>query len=66
VGVTLAQQAVDDKPNEIPVVLDLLHHLVLKGRMVTMGALLTQRQMAQQIVAAGGDSVRVVKANQPQ
>ena len=29
-------------------------------------ALLTQRSMAPQSVAAGGDSVRAVKANQPQ
>ena len=55
VGLTLAQQAVDDKTNEIPVALDLLHHLVLEGRIVTMDALLTQRQIAQHIVAARGD-----------
>src|SRR5215470_15207738 len=66
VGVTLAQQAVADKTNEIPVVLDLLHHLVLEGRIVTMDALLTQRQIAQHIVAARGDYVMVVKENQPQ
>ena len=65
-GVTLAQQAVDDKTNEIPVALELLRHLVLEGRIVTMDALLTQRQIAQQIVGAGGDYVMVVKANQPQ
>ena len=66
VGLTLAQQAVDDKTNEIPVALDLLRHLVLEGRIVTMDALLTQRQIAQHIVDAGGDYVMVVKANQPQ
>src|SRR5262245_39197597 len=33
VGVTLAPQAVDDKTNEIPVVLALLHPLVLEGRL---------------------------------
>jgi predicted transposase YbfD/YdcC len=66
VGVTLAQQAVDDKTNEIPVALDLLRHLVLEGRIVTMDALLTQRQIAQQIVDARGDYVMVVKENQPQ
>ena len=66
VGVTLAQQAVDDKTNEIPVAVELLRHLVLEGRIVTMDALLTQRQIAQQIVAAGGDYVMVVKENQPQ
>jgi predicted transposase YbfD/YdcC len=66
VGLTLAQQAVDDKTNEIPVAVELLRHLVLEGRIVTMDALLTQRQIAQQIVDAGGDYVMVVKANHPQ
>jgi predicted transposase YbfD/YdcC len=65
-GVTLGQQAVADRTNEMPVALDLLHQLVLEGRVVTMDALLTQRQIAPQIVAAGGDYVMVVKANQPQ
>jgi hypothetical protein len=55
VGVTLAQQAVDDKTNEIPVAVEMLQHLVLEGRIVPMDALLTQRQIAQQIVDAGGD-----------
>jgi predicted transposase YbfD/YdcC len=64
-GLTLAQQAVADKTNEIPVVLDLLRHVVLEGRVVTMDALLTQRQIAQQIVDAGGDYVMLVKDNQP-
>ena len=66
IGLTLAQRAVDDKTNEIPVALDLLRHLVLEGRIVTMDALLTQRQIAQHIVAARGDYVMVVKENQPQ
>jgi predicted transposase YbfD/YdcC len=66
VGLTLAQQAVDDKTNEIPVALDLLHHIVLEGRIVTMDALLTQRQLAQHIVDARGDYVMIVKENQPQ
>jgi predicted transposase YbfD/YdcC len=57
---------VADKTNEIPVVLELLRQVVLEGRVVTMDALLTQRQIAQQIVEAGGDYVMVVKANQPQ
>jgi predicted transposase YbfD/YdcC len=65
-GLTLAQQAVADKTNEIPVALELLRQLVLEGRVVTMDALLTQRLIAHQIVAAGGDYVMVVKNNQPQ
>jgi hypothetical protein len=54
-GLTLAQQAVADKSNEIPATLDLLRQAGLEGRVVTMDALLTPRAIAQQIVAAGGD-----------
>jgi predicted transposase YbfD/YdcC len=66
VGVTLAQQAVADKTNEITVVETVLGQLVLAGRVVTMDALLTQTAVAQTIVDAGGDDVMIVKANQPQ
>jgi predicted transposase YbfD/YdcC len=65
-GLTLAQQAVADKTNEMPVVMELLRHVVREGRGVTMDAVLTQRQMAQQIVEAGGAYVMVVKDHQPQ
>lgn len=65
-GLTLAQQAVADKTNEIPVALELLRHVVLEGRVVTMDALLPQRPIAHQIVDAGGDYVMLVKDNQPQ
>jgi hypothetical protein len=65
-GLTLAQHAVADKTNEIPVVLEWLRQVVLEGRVVTMDALLTQRAIAQQIVEAGGDDVMVGKDNQPQ
>ena len=65
-GLTLAQQAVDDKTNEITQVETVLHHLVLQGRVCTMDALLTQRQVAQTIVEKGGDDVMIVKENRPQ
>jgi predicted transposase YbfD/YdcC len=65
-GLTLAQHAVADTTNEMATVLELLRQVVLEGRVVTMDALLTQRPVAQQIVATGGDYVMVVKANQPQ
>jgi len=65
-GRTLAQQAVADKTNEMPVVRELLRQVVLEGRVVTREALLTQRPIAQQSAAAGGDDVMGVKANQPQ
>jgi predicted transposase YbfD/YdcC len=64
-GLTLAQQAVDDKTNEVTQVETMLRHLVLTGRVLTMDALLTQRHVAQTIVDAGGDDVMIAKDNQP-
>src|SRR5712691_4783190 len=66
VGLTLAQQAVDAKTNEITQVETVLRQIVLKDRVVTMDALLTQRHVAQAIVDEGGDYVMIVKENQPQ
>jgi predicted transposase YbfD/YdcC len=65
VGLTLAQQAVDDKTNEITQVEAVLEQVVLANRICTMDALLTQRQVAQAIVDRGGDYVMIVKENQP-
>lgn len=53
-GLTLAQQAVDDKTNEIIAVQKLLHLLLLEGRVVTMDALLTQKEIAKTILEKGG------------
>ena len=66
VGLTLAQQAVSDKTNEMMQVEAVLRQLVLPGRVFTMDALLTQRHVAQAMVDGGGDYVMIVKANQPQ
>lgn len=49
----------------MPVARELLRHVLREGRVVTMDVVLTQRQIAQQIVAAGGDSVMLVTADQP-
>jgi len=65
-GLTLLQQAVPDKTNEIPQAGEILKGLVLEGRVFTMDALLTQAKIAEQIVAGGGDYVMIVKGNQPQ
>jgi predicted transposase YbfD/YdcC len=46
VGVTLAPQAVAEKTNEITAVETVLGQMVLKGRVVTMDALLTQTAVA--------------------
>src|SRR5229473_2353934 len=64
-GLTLEQWAVDAKTNEIKAIETVLAHIVLQGRVLTMDALLTQRQVAQTIVDKGGDYVMIVKDNQP-
>ncbi len=64
-GLTLGQQAVADQTNEISAVATLLEYLVLRGRVVTMDALLTQHAIAKTIVEGGGDYVMIVKENQP-
>lgn len=65
-GLTVGQQAVHDKTNEITLAVPLLRGLVVEGRIFTMDALLTQRAIAQAILAGGGDYVMIVKENQPQ
>ena len=65
-GLTMWQQAVADKTNEIPVLEAVLRGLLLEGRVLTVDALLTQRAIAQHIGEDGGDSVMSVKGNQPQ
>lgn len=61
----LNQQAVDQKTNEITVVPALLADQDLTGTVTTMDALLTQREIAQQILDQKGDYLMVVKRNQP-
>jgi predicted transposase YbfD/YdcC len=71
-GMVLFQMPVERKENEIPVAQRLLKHLVfiateyVARKVVTGDALLTQRQLCLQIIAAGGDYVCKVKQNQPQ
>lgn len=64
-GLTLGQLAVADKTNEIGPTPDLLAGLIIEGRIFTMDALLTQREIAQNIVDRKGDYVMIVKDNQP-
>ena len=64
-GITLAQQAVADKSNELFRIEDVLETLVLSGRIVTTDALHTQRYVAQTILDGDGDYVMLVKGNQP-
>lgn len=64
-GVTLRQLGVDDKTNEIGTMTEFLVDMVMEGRVFTMDALLTQREIAQTIIDGRGDYVMIVKENQP-
>ena len=60
----LAQQAVDEKSNEITAIPKLLALLDLKGHIVTIDAMGTQKAIAKQIVDQGGDYILALKGNQ--
>jgi predicted transposase YbfD/YdcC len=64
-NLVLAQQAVDQKSNEITAVPELLKMLDLKGAVVTGDAMNTQKDIAGQIVKGGGDYLLAVKGNHP-
>ena len=63
-GVTLAQAFVGEKTNEITAIPELLEMLNLKGAVVTIDAMGTQRAIAGKIVEKGGDYILSVKGNQ--
>jgi predicted transposase YbfD/YdcC len=61
---SLGQVAVDGKSNEITAIPQLLQLLDLKGALVTLDAMGCQKDIAERIVAGGGDYVLTVKDNQ--
>jgi predicted transposase YbfD/YdcC len=61
----LGQAAVDRKTNEITAVPALLAGRDLTGTVTTMDALLTQRPIAELILAQGGHYLMIIKQNQP-
>jgi predicted transposase YbfD/YdcC len=61
----LKQLAVDDKTNEITTVPPLLEKLLLEGMVITVDALLTQREIAKSIRQRQGHYLMYVKDNQP-
>jgi predicted transposase YbfD/YdcC len=64
-GLVLAQCAVDGKSNEITAIPELLDMLNLKGAVVSIDAMGTQKEIAQRIVDKGADYVLALKGNQP-
>lgn len=63
-GLTIAQQAVDKKSNEITAVPLLLRQLDLKGAVVSLDAMSTQRSIAKEIKDADADYLLALKGNQ--
>lgn len=60
----LAQEATDEKSNEITAIPKLLELLELKGCIVTLDAMGCQRKIAKQIRSQKGDYVMGLKGNQ--
>jgi len=61
----LAQEAVDEKENEIVVIPKLLDQLDLDGALVSIDAMACNPAIAEAIVATGADYLLPVKENQP-
>jgi len=64
-GITIGQQTVDDKSNEIPAVRELVNLLNIEGCMVVADALHCQKETARAILDAKADYLLSVKDNQP-
>ena len=64
-GAVLTQVATVGKGQELAAAKVVLGQISLKGKIVVADALLTQREVCQQIVAGGGDYLLPVKENQP-
>ena len=65
-GIPVAECAVGEKTNEIPVSIELLKAFDVAGLVITTDALLTQRKVCQQILENHADYCLPVKANQKQ
>lgn len=63
-GLTLAQVPTDEKSNEITAIPEVLRLVDLRGAIITIDAMGTQRKIAKQIIDGGGDYVLALKANQ--
>src|SRR5208282_486818 len=63
-GLVLAQRAVDGKYNEINAIPELLDMLNLKGAILSIDAMGTQKEIARRIVDKGADYVLALKGNQ--
>lgn len=65
VQAVLAQIRVDSKTNEHKAALQLLGIVPLKDKIVIGDAMFCQRDLAEQVIDAGGDYIMIAKGNQP-
>jgi predicted transposase YbfD/YdcC len=63
-GLSLGQMACAEKSNEITAIPELLRLVDIKGAIITIDAMGTQKSIAEQIVAAEADYVLALKRNQ--
>jgi predicted transposase YbfD/YdcC len=63
-GLSLGQVACAEKSNEITAIPELLRLVDLKGAIITIDAIGTQKAIAAQIIEGGGDYVLALKGNQ--
>ena len=62
-GISLAQLEVGAKTNEIKIVPDMIDALDVKGAMISMDALNTQKEIAEKIIDANADYTLALKGN---
>lgn len=64
-GVVLAQEAIHEKTNEIPVFQEMLTYLNVAGKVVTADAMHCQRETSRKIIQHKGNYLFGLKENQP-
>ena len=64
-GISLGQIATEEKSNEITAIPELLDFMDIKDTIISIDAAGCQKNIASQIVDAGGDYVLALKSNQP-
>ena len=64
-GITLVQEAIYEKTNEIPVFQEMLTYLDVESKVVTADAMHCQRETSRRIVQKKGDYLFGLKENQP-
>lgn len=64
-GIVLAQEAIHEKTNKIPVFQEMLTYLDVEGKIITADAMHGQRETCRKIIQRKGDYLFGLKENQP-